>query len=129
MSVRLIKRRAPPRSRDAESLSLISPLISDRAGQASTALCSMGVMTEPLTYPLTAEQRRERRRDRLVAPLRSQLRRLTWERQEIQDEYRKAAEVYARKLEKLKVKAERNAAAMRQLADETQGCYTDQGRL
>lgn len=81
-----------------------------------------------MTATLTSADIRKRRRDRLVNNLFGELARLKWERREIELEHRKAGEIYARKLERLKVKAQRNRDAMAALND-TVTLHKTEGRL
>lgn len=77
-------------------------------------------MTEPgTTYPLTAAQIREKRRQRAIQAATSELARLSYERQEIHDEYQRVSGIYARQLERIKKKAENNGIAMKALRDKT----------
>ena len=71
-----------------------------------------------MTYPLSTTAIRAKRRQRVADKVRTSLARLSWERQEILDEYRKVSDTYARHLERLNAKARRNSEAMADLAAE-----------
>lgn len=69
----------------------------------------------------TIEQLRQRRNGRRVEQFAGEVSRLTWERQELREEYARVAAIYTRHLERIKAKAEKNLAAMQQLHDRVTG--------
>lgn len=66
---------------------------------------------------LTIAEIRQRRLQRRSEPIRSEVNRLTWERQQLREEYIRVAGIYAKHLERIKVKAVKNLKAMQALHD------------
>lgn len=64
---------------------------------------------------MTTAEARERKRQRTAGYIRLDLNRLAWERSEIQAEYQRVTDIYARHLERLKKLAAKNTEAMRRL--------------
>jgi hypothetical protein len=63
----------------------------------------------------TVDQLRQRRLARRVEPLKGELNRLNWERQQLREEYVRVAGIYAGHLERIKKKAKKNNNAMQAL--------------
>lgn len=68
-------------------------------------------------YPLTSGQIRAKRMARDKQRITAQANRLSWERDEITAEYRRASEVYARHLERLNKRMQHNLAEWQSLQD------------
>lgn len=65
----------------------------------------------------TVDQLRQRRLQRRSEHIRSEVNRLVWERQQLREEYIRVAGIYAKHLERIKVKAVKNLKAMQALHD------------
>lgn len=77
---------------------------------------------------LLIAERRLARRERWINRVKGELNRLTYERSEIEDEFRLASEIYARKIERLAKKSAKNVADVRKLAQKVEseaGQYQD----
>ncbi len=68
-----------------------------------------------MTYRMTELERRARRRQRRVDPLRVEADTLAWEMRLVKEDFARAAELYARKLERLSGRAAKIVAAQRDL--------------